>query len=93
MATKNKHIYKNYKIYLTVPDKKKVLLKVKNSNSSSEYITDHMNENNILDLNDLNKYFLLFKHDMIKNKDNDLQFIKKMVFVILDLFILVLKKN
>jgi hypothetical protein len=73
MATKNKHIYKNYKIYLTVPDKKKVLQKVKNSNSSSEYITDHMNENNILDLNDLNKYFLLFKHDMIKNKDNDLQ--------------------
>ncbi len=71
MATKNKHIYKNYKIYLVVPNKKKVLDTVKNSNESSEYITEHMTENNILDKNDLNKYFLLFKQDVIKNLNND----------------------
>ena len=71
MATKNKHIYKNYKIYLVVPNKKTVLDKVKNANESSEYITEHMTEDNILDKNDLNKYFLAFKQDIIKNKDND----------------------
>ncbi len=71
MATKNKHIYKNYKIYLVVPNKKKVLNKVKNANESSKYITDHMTEDNILDKTDLNKYFLSFKQDIIKNKDND----------------------
>ena len=71
IATKNKHIYKNYKIYLVVPNKKKVLDKVKNANESSEYITEHMTEDNILDKDDLNKYFLAFKRDIIKNKDND----------------------
>ena len=70
-ATKNKHIYKNYKIYIVVSDKKKVLTKVRNANTSSEYITDHMKEENILDKNDLNKYFLLFKQDIIKNMDED----------------------
>ena len=71
MATKNKHIYKNYNIYLVVPNKKKVLDKVKNANESSEYITDHMTEEHILDKTDLNKYFLAFKQDIIKNKNND----------------------
>jgi len=71
MATKNKHIYTKYKIYLVVSDKKKVLNKVKNSNKSSEYITEHMTEDNILDITDLNKYFLNFKHDIIKNKNKD----------------------
>ena len=71
MIDDNKHIYKNYKIYLVVPNKKKVLDKVKNANESSEYITEHMTEENILDKNDLNKYFLAFKQDIIKNKDND----------------------
>ena len=73
MATKNKHIYKNYKIYLVVPNKKKVLDKVKNANESSEYITEHMTEDNILDKDDLNKYFLAFKQDIIKNKNEDWQ--------------------
>jgi hypothetical protein len=73
MATKNKHIYKNYKIYLVVPNKKKVLDKVKNANESSEYITEHMTEDNILDKTDLNKYFLAFKQDIIKNKNEDWQ--------------------
>jgi site-specific DNA-methyltransferase (adenine-specific) len=73
MATKNKHIYKNYKIYLVVPNKKKVLDKVKNANKSSEYITEHMKKNNILDEKDLNKYFLAFKQDIIKNNKKDWQ--------------------
>ena len=73
MATKNKHIYKNYKIFLVVPNKKKVLDKVKNANESSKYITEHMTEDNILDKDDLNKYFLAFKQDIIKNKNNDWQ--------------------
>ena len=71
MATKNKHIYKNYKIYLVVPNKKKVLDKVKNANESSTYITEHMTEENILDKDDLNKYFLAFKQDILKNINND----------------------
>jgi hypothetical protein len=73
MATKNKHIYINYKIYLVVPNKKKILDKVKNANKSSEYITEHITEENILDINDLNKYFLKFKQDIIKNKNEDWQ--------------------
>ena len=64
MATKNKHIYKNYKIYLVVPNKKKVLDKVKNANESSLYITEHMTEENILDKTDLNKYFLAFTQNI-----------------------------
>ena len=57
MAYKNQHIYKNYKIYLFVPNKKKVLDKVKNANKSSEYITAYMTDTNILDKDDLNKCF------------------------------------
>ncbi len=71
MATKNNYIYKNYKIFIVVPNKKKVLDKVKNTNNSSQYITEHMTENNILDKDDLNKYFLRFKQDIIKNKNKD----------------------
>jgi len=63
----NKHIYPNFKICLLVPDKKTVLEKVKNANKSSNYITMYMNEENILDKNDLNKCFLLFKADMLKH--------------------------
>jgi len=67
----NKHIYKNYKIYLLVDDKKSVLEKAKNANKSSEYITKHMTEQNILDKNDLNKCFLQFKSDIIPHINND----------------------
>jgi hypothetical protein len=73
MIDDNKHIYKNYKIYLVVPNKKKVLDKVKTANNSSNYITKYMNEDNILDKDDLDKYFLAFKQDIIKNKNEDWQ--------------------
>jgi hypothetical protein len=69
--TTNKHIYKKYEIFLTVPNKKQVLEKVKNANKSSTYITNHMTEDHILDEYDLNKYFKAFKQDIIKNKDKD----------------------
>jgi hypothetical protein len=71
MATQNKHIYLKYTIVLLVPNKKLVLDKVKNANKSSKYITDHMTEANILDMDDLNKYFLAFKSDIIRNWDKD----------------------
>jgi hypothetical protein len=73
IATQNKHIYESYKIYLVVPNKIKLLDKVKAANKSSSYITEHMTEDNILDKNDLNKYFLTFKKDIIKNKNEDWQ--------------------
>ena len=63
----NKHIYPNFKICLLVPNKKAVLEKVKNANTSSNYITKYMNEQNILDKNDLNKCFLQFKADILKH--------------------------
>ena len=71
MATKNKHIYTSYKIYLLVRDKMSLLNKVKNSNQSSEYIYEHIIEENILDKNDLNKYFLEFKYNIINHIHED----------------------
>ncbi len=67
MIDDNKHIYSNYKIYLVVPNKKKVLDKVKQANKSSKYITKYMSEENILDEEDLNKSFLELKKDLIKS--------------------------
>jgi hypothetical protein len=54
-----------------VPNKIKVLKKVKNANISSDYITDYMTENKILDKDDLNRYFLKFKENIIKNKNEN----------------------
>ena len=73
MIDNNKHIYKNFKIFLLVPNKKKLLKKLKNANKSSEYITKYIVEENILDKNDLQKYFVAFKKDLIKNKNEDWQ--------------------
>lgn len=73
MIDYNKHIYKNYRLYLIVPNKKEVLDKVRMANNSSNYITKYMNKDNILDKEDLHKYFLAFKQDIIKNKNEDWQ--------------------
>ena len=70
MVNKNKEIYKKFDIYLVVPDKNKVLEKVKSSKKSSQYITDYIKKEKLLDKNDLNKYFLEFKADIIKNMKN-----------------------
>jgi hypothetical protein len=80
MIDENKHIYKKFEIYLIVPNKHKVLKKVKSANESSKYITKYMEESHILDLDDLNKYFTKFKKSIIKNIDgkwNDIYFTKK----------------
>jgi hypothetical protein len=69
----NKHIYKKYNIFMVVPNKKKVLVKVKNASETSHYITKYITNNNILDKYDLNKYFLNFKLDIIKNINKDWQ--------------------
>ena len=69
MIDNNKEIYKLYEMYLLVPDKNKILSK--KSNKSSNYITKYFNEDKILDKTDLNKYFLAFKQDILKNKDAD----------------------
>ena len=68
---KNKHIYKNYEIYLLVPSKNKVLKAVEKSNTSSNYLTEYMVENKILDKKDLEKYFQEFKKDIIKYNINE----------------------
>jgi adenine-specific DNA-methyltransferase len=71
MIDYNKDIYKNYKIYLVVPNRKKLLNKVLKSDDTSEYITKYITNDNILDKDDLNRYFLLFKNDIIKNKNEE----------------------
>ena len=70
MATKNKHIYTSYDIYLTVPNREILLEKVKMASDTSKYITDHIIENHILDKYDLNCYFMEFKKEILKNSTN-----------------------
>ena len=71
MIDDNKHIYKYSEIYLAVPDKQIILNKVKQSNKSSNCLSKYITEKKILDKNDLNKYFLTFKQDIIENINND----------------------
>ena len=71
MATENKHIYLDYDIYLVVHDKNIVLNKSLSADKTSKYITKHINNDNILDLTDLNKYFMKFKNSIIQNMNSD----------------------
>ena len=48
MVNKNKEIYKKFDIYLVVPDKNKVLEKVKSSKKSSQYITDYIKKEKLI---------------------------------------------
>ena len=68
MVDNYKEIYKKYDIFLLVLDKNKVLEKVNTSHESSEYIAKFIKYDKLLDKNDLNKYFLEFKNDIINNK-------------------------
>jgi hypothetical protein len=61
MADHNKHIYKNYTIFLLVKDKLGLLQKIKNAKHSNQYITKYMKVDHILDINDLNQYFQVLK--------------------------------
>lgn len=67
----NKEIYKNYDIYLLVPNKVNVIKKVKGANESSKYITKYMKSTNILDKSNLQKYFEIFKEEITKYGIND----------------------
>ncbi|ARF10089.1 restriction-modification methylase [Indivirus ILV1] len=67
MASHKDHKYQNeYEIYLMVFDKNKVLKKEKLASNSSEYITKHIDEKHVLDKNDLEMCFLIFKASISK---------------------------
>ena len=65
----NDKIYKNYDIYLLVPNKKNVMKAIEQSNKSSSYITKHMK--NILDKNDLQKFYSEFIQSIKKYEINE----------------------
>ena len=67
----NENIYLKFEIYLLVFDKSIVLNKFLNSKETSNYITKYITKDSILDIEDLNKYFILFKQDIIKNFNED----------------------
>jgi len=56
------YIYKSYDIYLLVRNKNEVLKIIKNSNKSSEYLTNHMLEDKIIDIDDLEISFTSMKN-------------------------------
>jgi len=62
MIDHNKHIYKNYEIFLLVNDKNDLTEKVLNSNQSSNYITKYMKIENIIDLQNLEEAFNTMKN-------------------------------
>ena len=62
MIEHNKHIYKNYEIFLLVNDKNNLIEKVLKSNESSKYITKYMNIENIIDLHNLEEAFNTMKN-------------------------------
>ena len=65
VANNNLYIYKEYEIFIAVPNKEILLKKVIKANKSSNYITKHIISDNIIDLNDLSKSFLQFKQDIV----------------------------
>ena len=67
----NKEIYDKYDIYIILNHKTNFINKLKKSNDSSLYITKHIKKTKILDKEDLDKYFLNFKQDIIKNYNLD----------------------
>jgi hypothetical protein len=71
MRDDNKEIYKKFDIYTLVPDKKKVLKKVKDSNSSSKHMTKYITDDKIFDENDLNKLFIKLKLQLEKYQLNE----------------------
>ena len=62
----NKEIYQNYEIYLFVNNKKNILKRIKKANKSSYYIIKYMTESNILDMDDLTKYYRLLRNELKK---------------------------
>lgn len=71
LRNQHNNSYKNAEIYILVINKNEFLNKVKAADSNSDHITYRMDDKHILDLNDLNKFFKLFKEDILKNFDKD----------------------
>lgn len=67
MRDDNNKIYEKFDIYILVPDKEKVLKKVKKSNNSSKHMTKYLVEDRILDKDDLKKYYVQMKKTLEKN--------------------------
>ena len=67
----NENIYKNSEIYVLVNNKLNVLKRVQKANESSKLITKYMTENNILDMEDLNKYYQLFRQSIQQHNVKD----------------------
>lgn len=70
MIEYNKHIYKEFEIYLLVIDKNVVMDIISNANSSSNYLKEHIDINRIIDITDLEKAFITMKN-YIKNNSID----------------------
>ena len=79
----NKHIYKDYDIYLLVIDKTILLDIICNANSSSNYLKEHIDTDKIIDLSDLEKAFITMKNYIhnngIENIFNNFIFNKKIL--------------
>lgn len=61
MIDHNKHIYKNFEIYLLIKNKEELYEKVLKSHKSSKYVSKYMNFENLINLNDLEKAFFNMK--------------------------------
>lgn len=64
---KHSYLYQDAKIFMLVTDKTQVLKKIKNSNSSSEYLTQYMTSDNMLDEEDLKRYYLILQDFLSKH--------------------------
>jgi hypothetical protein len=70
MRDDNKEIYKKFDIFTLVPNKEKLLKKVKDSNTSSKYITKYLTKDKIFDGNELNDLFKKLKTELQKYSIN-----------------------
>jgi len=71
MISDNKEIYKNFEIYLIVNNKENILDKVKKSHKTSNPITKYIIEDHVLDFNNFEKYYKLFRESIMQTKLKD----------------------
>jgi len=72
MIEYNKHMYKEFEIYLLVIDKNVVMDIISNANSSSNYLKEHIDINKIIDITDLEKSFITMKNYIQNNSIDNL---------------------
>jgi len=61
VAGHKRHLYTNYEIYLMVPNKRDAVARIGKANVSSEHITKHLKNQNILDMADLEQGYARLK--------------------------------